>query len=150
MAVSTYTSTTYNNNAKSHIGGDTHVDGKMVYAGTVGDILFLAKVPHGARVTAFEEYHSNGETAATIDFGFSRGIAAGGAGNASCLISGGLTATMNRMSFAAAPGAVPVKISLSDLDPIRYTNLVAKAAAGTFTISVSLTFHLAYRMDEPG
>jgi hypothetical protein len=119
-------------------------------AGTVGDVLFLAKVPHGAKIVDFAEYHSNGQTAAVLDFGFNKGIAAGGGANASCLISGGAVGTMNRMSFAAAPTSAPLQISLSDTDPVRYATLIAKAISGTFTISVSVTFSLTYRMDEAG
>ena len=152
MAVSTYTSTAYNKDVikAPHIGNCTIGPYKVQWtaAGTVGDILFLAKVPHGARVVAFEEYHSNGETAATMDFGFNKGIAAGGGANASCLISGGLVAVMNRNTFAASPAGWLGKISLSDTDPIRYATLIGKAAAGTFTTSVSLQYTLTYRMDE--
>lgn len=149
MAVATYTSTIYANNApKSVHTGDFTVSGKMVYSGTVGDILFLTKVPHGARIVNFQEYHSNGETAAAFSFGFNKGIAAGGGGNHSCLIASGAVATMNRMSFAASPTGSPVQISLSDTDPVRFATLTAKAESGTFTISVSLGFALTYRMDE--
>lgn len=149
MAVATYTSTVYTNDPgiAVHTGNMT-VDGKIVHSGTVGDILFLARVPHGARVVEFLEYHSNGETAAAYSFGFNKGIAAGGAGNHSCLISSGAVATMNRLSFANSPTGSPVQISLSDLDPVRYATLTAKAESGTVTISVSLCFSLVYRMDK--
>lgn len=154
MAVTTYTSTTYaaqNSGPKQHIYGASHVSGKFVWsaAGTVGDVVFLCKVPHGAKVVSFEEYHSSGQTAAAIDFGFNKGIAAGGGANASCLISGGAIATMNRMSFAASPNGVPVQISLSDTDPVRYATLTATAASGTFTLTVSLTWAIQYRTDDP-
>lgn len=149
MAVSTYTSSVYEKNPpKSPHIGNTTVQGKFVWpaAGTVGDVVFLAKVPHGARIIDAQEYHSNGQTAAVLDFGFSRGIASGGAGNLSCVISGGAVATMNRLSFAAG-GSVPLQISLSDTDPIRYTAFACTAVSGTFTITVSLTFALTYSMD---
>ncbi len=153
-AAVTYTSSVYDNTTiKSVEKGLNHIGPAKVQwtaAGSVGDVLFLAKVPHGAIITAFEEYHSNGETAAVIDFGFTKGVAAGGGAHASCLISGGAIATMNRMSFAAAPAGWFGKISLSDTDPIRYTTLIGKAISGTFTISVSVTFALTYRMDEAG
>jgi len=153
MAVATYTSSIYEKYPPKapHIGNTT-VNGKMQWtaAGTVSDILWLCKVPHGARIVDFAEYHSNGETAAVIDFGFNKGIAAGGGGNASCVVSGGAVATMNRMSFAAHPSALPLKISLSDTDPVRFATLQGKAVSGTFTITVSLTFSLTYSMDEAG
>lgn len=151
MAVATYTSTVYDNaGVKSVHTGNVTVDGQMKWtaAGTVGDILFLCKVPHGARIVDFFEYHSNGQTAVGLDFGFNKGIAAGGGANASCLISGGAVATMNRMSFAASPNNGPLQISLSDLDAVRYATLICKGASGTLTITTSVAFSLTYRMDE--
>lgn len=152
MAVATYTSTVYANGMPKfqHVGNTT-VSGMGMWtaAGTVGDILFLAKIPHGAKIVDFYEYHTNGQTAAALSFGFDRGIAAGGAGNASCLISSGAVATMNRLSLAAAPSNLPVTISLSDTDPVRYAVLQAKAESGTFTISVVVNFCLTYRFDGP-
>jgi hypothetical protein len=153
MAVSTYTSSIVEKYpAKAPHIGNTTVQGRFAWtaAGTVGDILHLAKVPHGARIIDFAEYHSNGETAAAIKFGFNKGIASGGGAHASCLVAAGAVATMNRMSFAAGGASTPLKISLSDTDPIRFALLIGKAASGTFTISVSGTFSLTYSMDEAG
>lgn len=151
MSVATYTCTTFHNSPKAVHAGDQSVDGKIVWpaAGTVGDILFLAKVPHGAKIVDFLEYHSNGQTAAAISFGFNKGIAAGGGGNASCLIASAAVATNNRMSLGASPTGAPLRISLSDLDPVRYATLIGEALSGTFTISVSVGFLLTYRMDGP-
>ncbi len=152
MALATYTSSVFKNNTPkfSHIA-DLSVSGKVAWtaAGSVGDILFCAKVPHGAKIVDFCEYHTSGQTAAAIDWGFNKGVAAGGGANASCLISGGAIATMNRMSFAASPTKGPITISLSDLDPVRYATLIGKAASGTFTITVGAAFCLTYRFDGP-
>lgn len=147
MAVATYTSTVYlNNQAVSTVTGNTSRSGRMQWtaAGTVGDILFMQKVPHGARIVDFAEYHTSGQTAAAISFGFDRGIAAGGAGNASVLLASGAIATTNRMTLAN----MPIQISLSDNDPVRYAVLIGKAESGTFTITVSVNWSLTYRMDE--
>lgn len=154
MAVATYTSSVFKNGAPKFVQlGDIAVQGtaKWTAAGTVGDILFLAKIPHGARIVDFYEYHTNGQTAAALSFGFNKGIAAGGGANASCLLSAGALATMNRMTLAASPntGKTPVTISLSDADPIRYATLQAKAESGTLTISVVVSFCLVYRFDGP-
>src|SRR5687768_14487730 len=99
MAVTTYTSSVYSNEPKAHHVGVQNIAAtqKWTAAGTLGDTLFCCKVPHGAVIVDFMEYHSNGQTAAAIDWGFNKGIAAGGAGNLSCLVSGGAVATMNRM-----------------------------------------------------
>lgn len=151
MALATYTSSVFDNvpTKAVHVGNQT-VAGNVQWtaAGSVGDVLFLCKVPHGARIVDFAEYHSSGQTAAVIDFGFNKGIAAGGGANASCLVSGGAIATMNRMSFGASPQGAATIISLSDLDPVRYAVLIGKAISGTFTITVSVAFSITYRMDE--
>ena len=150
MAVATYTSSVYTaGGVKDVFVGNQSVDGKIVYSGTLGDILFLAKVPHGAKIVDFYEFHSSGQTAAAISFGFDRGVAAGGGGNASCLVASGAIATMNRMSLANSPTGSPIQISLSDLDPVRYATLIGKAETGTFTISVSIGFAISYRKDGP-
>ena len=151
MALATYTCTIFANQPKYAEKGNITVDGQVKWtaAGSVGDVLFCCKVPHGAKIVDFMEYHSNGQTAAAIDWGFNKGIAAGGGANASCLVSGGAVATMNRMSYAASPTGGPLRISLSDLDPVRYAVLIGVAASGTFTISVSVAFSITYRSDGP-
>jgi hypothetical protein len=154
MAVATYTSTVFKNNQpKFNHTGTSAVRGnvKWTAAGTVGDIMFLAKVPHGAKIMDFYEFHTNGQTAVGLSFGFDRGVAAGGGANASCLISSGAVATMNRMSLAQSPntGKAPIQISLSDLDTVRYARLICKAESGTLTISTLVNFGLTYYMDGP-
>lgn len=150
MAAATYTCSVFNNTPKANHVGNVSVSGKMVLpASSVGDIIFLAKVPHGAKIVDFAEYHSNGQTAAALSFGFDRGVAAGGGGHASCVIASGAVATMNRLSLAASPTGAPIQISLSDADTVRYAAFQAKAESGTFTISVSLGWTLTYRMDGP-
>lgn len=154
MALATYTSSVFKNNTpKFQPYGDINVNGQVKWtaAGTVGDILFLAKIPHGARIVDFNEFHTSGSTAAAISFGFNKGIAAGGGANASCLVSSGAVATMNRQSLAASPntGKGQLTISLSDLDTVRYATLIGKAESGTFTITVVVNFSLTYRFDGP-
>lgn len=153
MALATYTSTVYDNAPKYHHVGLVAQRGQVQWtaAGSVGDVLFCCKVPHGAEIIDMYEYHTSGQTAAALDWGFNKGIAAGGGANSSCLISGGAIATMNRMSLAASPAAGngPLIISLSDADTIRYATLTAKAASGTFTITVVANFCLIYKFDGP-
>jgi hypothetical protein len=151
MATSTYTASAYNTQPKYVEHGVVEVSGKVQWtaAGTVGDILYCAKIPNGARIVDFKEYHTNGETALALDWGFNRGIASGGGANASCLVSGGAIATMNRMSYAASPTGGPLTISLSDLDPNGFAVLIGKAASGTATISASVAFSILYRMEGP-
>lgn len=152
MSVATYTCSLFKTmQPKANHFGNLTVEGKIVYAGTVGDILHLAKVPHGATIVDFNEYHTSGQTALALSFGFDRGVVDGGAGNQSCLVSSGAIATMNRLSWATWPVAsnFPPTLSISDTDTTRYIRLVAKAESGTTTISASIMFSLTYRMDGP-
>ena len=154
MAAATYTSTVYKNNTAKFLQiGNVTVSGQVAWtaASTVGDIGFLAKIPHGAKIVDFYEYHSTGATAQGLSFGFDKGVASGGGGNLSCLVSAGAQATMNRLSLANSPNAgnAPVQLSVSDTDPIRYCTLQAKVESGTTTTSLFVNFCLTYRFDGP-
>jgi hypothetical protein len=153
MATATYTCTIFNNTPKFQHIADQSVSGQLMWTATstVGDIGFLCKVPHGAKIVGFYEYHTTGAASQALSFGFDRGIASGGAGNASCLISSGAQATMNRFSLATSPNAgnAPIQISVSDTDPLRYAILVAKVESGTTTTSLFVNFSVTYRMDGP-
>lgn len=147
MAVATYTCSAFLFQPKQvHVGVNPMSASLMWTAtSTVGDVAFLCKVPHGAIITDFSERHSTGATATALDFGFSKGVAAGGGGNASILISGGAQATRNTWTMAGGP----IRISVSDLDPVRYAILIAKVASGSTTTSLFLeNFSLSYRCDE--
>jgi hypothetical protein len=160
MATSTYTCSIFKGNSEKVVyKGDQSISGAIVYSGTIGDTLYLAKVPNGATIVDFYEYHTSGQTAASISFGFDRGVAAGGGGNASCLISGsgsgagsGTLGATNRFNVANWPVGSnwPPTLSLTSTSPSpTYAILTAKSEAGTFTISVSIFFTLIYRMDGP-
>ena len=153
MATATYTCTVFNAVPKYLHEGTVSLRGQVVWTATstVGDIAFLAKVPHGAKILDFGEYHTTGATAQALSFGFGSGIAAGGGANLSCLIASGAQATMNRMSFAASPntGNGPIQISVSDLDPNRYAILEAKVESGSTTTSLFVNWLLTYYMDGP-
>jgi hypothetical protein len=148
----TLTASIYDNQPKAVHVGNQSVSGKITTsARTLSDIMFLAKVPHGATIVDFYEYHTNGETAAVMTFGLNKGVVDGGAGNNSCLVGAGAVATMNRMSAGLWPATsnYPPVVSLSDADPVRYAALTAKCVSGTFTTSISIRYSLTYRMDGP-
>src|SRR6266702_1451785 len=156
MATATYTCTIFYNAPKGIHAGTQSVGGTLAWGATstVGDIGFLCKVPHGAKIVALYEWHTTGATAQALSFGLDRGVAAGGGGNLSCFVASGAQATMNRLSLAAAPGGSglhhqPVQVSLSDLDPVRYAILTAKVESGTTTTSLFVAFQLSYRIDAP-
>jgi hypothetical protein len=138
----------YNNTPKQHYNANDTISGSVMWgaASTVGDVVFLCKVPHGAKIVDFSERHSTGATGAGLSFGFDKGVVAGGGGNASILISGGAQAQRNSWNFAGGP----LTISLSDLDPVRYATLIAKLESGTTTTSTFIEqFMLTYRTDGP-
>lgn len=145
MAVTTYTSTLQTATPKAPHIGDCSVAVNFIWpaTSTVGDVLFLAKIPQGARILDLVEDHSTGATSQGVKFGFDRGIAAGGAGNLSILIAAGAQATKNRLSVLGLP---PI-ISLSDADPIRYAWFACKVASGTTTTSLVVNAVLTYTMD---
>ncbi len=157
--MATFTSSVYKaNTAKFWHVGNVSVSGQFGFAAgagaaaSVGDIVFLAKIPNGAKIVDFYEYHSANASAMAINVGFDRGVAAGGAGSTSCLGSSLAQATMNRLTLAASPNAgnAPLTISISDADTVKYVALQAAVVGpNTGTTSVFINFCLVYRFDGP-
>jgi len=148
----TYTSTIYESQAGGKFihAGNQSVSGKIVFNGSVGDVLFLAKVPNNATIVDFSEYHTSGESAASISFGIDRGVL-NGMGDYACLVNQGQLGTTNRWSFGRWPAGAnfPPSISLSDLDPVIFSRLVGRVDGGSVTASTSVVFTLTYQMDGP-
>lgn len=146
--MATYTTTTFANlQPKAPHVGNTSVSGQINLGATavsLGDVIFLAKVPNGAVIVDFKEDHSTGSTALALDFGFANGHANGGAPSLSALISGGAQATVNRN---AVNGSTGTNVSLSANDTVGYGILAAKVASGTVTTSLIVNFILSYRVD---
>jgi len=151
MALSTSTNYNLGNIKAVHIG-NMSVSGSAVVPATaiapsVGDIVLLAKIPHGAVVVDFFEDHTCADTAG-LDFGFNTGIVAGGTGNLSALIAAGAKSTFNRRNVVTAGnGGQGITISLSDLDPNRFAQLTAKVASGSLTSQVTINWTCIYRLD---
>jgi hypothetical protein len=156
--MATYTCSIFEGQAvtgKALQAGDFTVQGGINFpaASSVGDTVFACKVPHGATIVDFWEYHTTGATAQTIQWGLSKGVAAGGGGALSCLTAAVAQAATNRFSFAAwkavAGNVCPPTVSVSDTDTVRYATLVGTVAAGSATTSLKVYFSLTYRMDGP-
>ncbi len=107
-----------------------------------GDVIFLAKIPHGALPVDLTEDHSTGATTYGIKFGLATG-GPGGSATFSCYIASGAQATKNRLSVLG----LPAQISASDTDPNRYGILAAKVATATTTTSVIVNFLFTYKSD---
>lgn len=147
MALATYTSTVWaNQQPKGVHTGNMSAGGQIIWGATstVGDVAFLCRVPHGASIVSLEEDHTTGATTQVLKFGFDRGIAAGGAGNRSCVATNCAQATVNRRN---ANGFSALQISLSDADPVRYATLTAQVVSGTTTTSLIVNFTLTFRAD---
>lgn len=107
-----------------------------------GDVVFLAKIPHGALPMDLVEDHSTGATTYGIKFGLASGGPAGSA-TFSCYIASGAQATKNRLSVLG----MPAQVSCSDGDPNRYGILAAKVATATTTTSVIINAIFTYKTD---
>lgn len=150
MAVSTLTSTVFDNlPLKTVHAGNVTIGGRFAVGassgGTVGDIIFLAKIPHGAIVNDIVVDTVTAETAMGVDFGLATGTAAGGGASLSCFCSATTKGTVTRITAA---GGQNVRVSVSDSDPNRYGIFAAKLASGTTTASYAINFSITYRCDE--
>lgn len=111
---------------------------------SAGDVIWLAKIPHGARILDVIEDHSTGATSSALSLGLATGGAAGGGASLSAFIASGAQATKNRLSVLG----IPPLVSVSDADPNRYGILAAKTTeAGTATTSLILNVTVLYSTD---
>lgn len=151
MATATYTATTFNNTPKQIYKGVANVSGSYNAGATVtslGDVIFLAKIPHGAVIMEINVDHSSGETATGVDYGLARGHDNGGASSLSCFTSALALATVGRITVRRAAGLGPQRVSCSDLDPIRYGIFAAVPRTGSASVSLMINFSITYRSDE--
>ena len=144
--MTTYTSTLYANAPKAPHTGVVSVNVHYNSGATAlaaADIVFLAKIPHGARILDFWEDHSTGATAHAVSFGLAKG-GPGGTATYSLLIASGAQATKNRYAIMGIP---PV-VSVSDGEGARWGILSAKVAeSGTATTSLIINVVCLYTMD---
>ena len=141
-----YTATTYMNPAKEVHTGVNCVAVSYNFgavSASAGDVVLLAKIPHGARIVDFWEDHSTGATAHAVSFGLKTG-GPGGTATYSLLISAGAQATKNRLSIMG----IPPNVSVSDADSNRFGILCAKVAeSGTATTSLIINAVCFYVTD---
>jgi hypothetical protein len=144
--MATYTASSFNRAAKGPHTGVQAVVGEFSFpaASSVGDVVFLAKIPEGAVVVELVEYHSTGATAQALDIGLAAGGPGGGTISSSCYISGGAQATVNRYAMELNFGHI---ISLSAAAQPRYGILSAKVASGSNTTSLKIKFTVLYSAD---
>lgn len=144
--MATYTCTTYLQPVKTLHTGVQSVSGNVVVstATSVGDLVFLAKIPHGAKFVSIEADHSTGATAQGVSYGLGTGGTSGGGASYSAFIASGAQATALRKNVLG----IPARVSVSDNSADRYGILTAKVESGSNTTSLIINFVFNYRMDE--
>tara|TARA_R110000868_G_scaffold130127_2_gene339706 strand:- start:530 stop:988 length:459 start_codon:yes stop_codon:yes gene_type:complete len=152
MATATYTSSVFANNGpkQTHVGNVT-VQGQYNAGSAVtslGDVIFLAKIPHGAKIVDVTVDHSANETACGVDYGLAKGGADQGAASLSVFISALAKSTISRIAVPRPPGSGPVTVSVSDSDPVRYGIFGCKPVSGSASTSLMINFSITYRTDE--
>lgn len=152
MATATYTSSVFANQGPKqvHVGNVT-VQGQYVGGATVhslGDVIFLAKIPHGAKIVDMAVDHSTSETSLGVDYGLAKGGADQGAASLSIFTSVLAKGTIGRITVTRPSGSGPVTVSVSDSDPVRYGIFGCKPVAGSASTSFIVNFSITYRCDE--
>lgn len=146
--MATYSASVMNNQPRRVHAGVNGVWGTFQMPGTTatsaGDIIFLAKIPNGARIIGVACDHSSGSTALGVSYGLALGTTAGGGASYSAFVSSGAQAT----NLVALAGSLPFTISCSDNDPNRYGIFSAKVESGTMTTSVLMNFRVTYEVDQ--
>ena len=151
MAVATYTSTVFANNQPKRVhAGEVTVSGQWVAAAaaTVGDVVWLAKIPHGAIVTEFAVNHSATVTTFAVDYGLASGVKAGGGAQLSIFATALAKATIIRKNLQNVTGTDNVQISCSVSDPGRYGIFAAKIGTNSATNLPIINFSITYRNDD--
>lgn len=143
MATVTATSFSTTNMRALHAGPNTV---EVEYNGSLsaGDIVQLARVPHGAKIVDFFEHHTSPASVMATDFGLNFGAAAGGGGNASAMATALAKNTANRGGLL-----LPITVSLSDNHTPRYAIVQAKVDANmSTTAGCRIRLNLTYLVGE--
>lgn len=151
MAVATYTSTVFANRAPTQRHtGNTTVAGQWTAAAamTVGDVVFLAKIPHGAIIVEFAVDHSATVTTFAVDYGLASGAKSDGGASLSCFATALANATIIRKNLRNATGTDNIQVSCSVSDPNHYGIFAAKVGTNSATNLPIINFSITYRCDE--
>jgi hypothetical protein len=153
MAVATYTSTVYAGFGPKqvHVGNVT-VSGQYSNLSaatlvTVGDVILLAKIPHGAKIIDMQVDHTTNETALGIQYGLASGAVAGGGASYSCFSATLAKGTVSRITVQRPFGQGLQAVSVSDNDPNRFAAFCATILSGTASTSFAINFQVTYTMD---
>lgn len=146
--MATLTSTVFaNNQPRNLVTGNITVSGTFNWGAatcSAGDVVFLAKVPHGAHPIELRIDHTGSSTVMTCDYGWATGGASGGGASYSALISGAVISTITRTNVKGRLADV----SVSDNSPANYGILSAKVEACSGCTSAVINFTFTYSMDD--
>jgi hypothetical protein len=150
--MATLTSTVFEKNQPKHVHkGNVTVSGQWAaaVAASTGDIVFLAKIPHGATIVEFAVDHSSSGTLLGCDYGLASGLKAGGGAQMSIFATALAKATIIRKNLQNAQGVDNIQISCSASDPGRYGIFAAKiGTSGTTLDKPIINFSITYRNDD--
>lgn len=152
MAVQTLTSSIFDRLPKAVQIGNVTVGGSINIPGTtntLSDVIFLAKIPHGALIVDICCDHTTQQTALGIKYGLATGTAAGGGASSSQFTAAIAKNAVSRLvKLGNTTTGVPHRISVSDNDANRYGIFAATISTGTTTDSYTINFSITYRVDE--
>jgi len=150
--MATYTSSVYANRAVKQVHkGNMTVSGQWTgtAAVTADDVIFLAKIPHGATIVEFQIDHSATATTWACDYGLASGAKGGGGASLSCFVAALANATITRKNIQNVAGVDKIQVSCSVSDPGRFGIFAAKIGTNTSTTNFPvINFTLTYRCDE--
>jgi len=138
MAVTTATATTALAVARLIHSGVNSVSAKKVHAGTVGDVVLMAKIPNRAEIVAVMGKITTAETAANATVG---------------LASGGIAANTLSVFGSLASGTSPVfttkgldriTVSVTDTNADKFTYVAVSPSSATWTISATIDLTVFY------
>ncbi len=117
-------------------------------AGTVSDIILLAKVPNGALIMALEGIIGTSNTDSAIKLGW-KGKSNTGAGSETAFGTHTASSTDAVTVFDLNTDEIgPVHISFTDSTGSDYAVIYATASTGSFTDTFSLDIMLTYTMNH--
>lgn len=144
----TQTASAYNKTMRAHHIGPNYIIGTVTTsAKTLSDIILLGKIPNKATIVGAHFQGVAAGTNAVYKVGVKGGDGGNGAGADTTIIATTDLATTAGISAAAF---VRHRVSLSDTDAHLGADVYMTLISGTWTVSCSLDFQIAYVMDGNG
>lgn len=138
MAVTTVTASAALALPRMVHAGVNVVSSKYVHAGTVGDVVMMAKIPAGAEIVAIMGKITTAETAANATVGL-----AGGGLSANTLSAFGTLASGTSPVFSTL-GINKTTLSVSDDATPQYGFVCVSPSSATWTISATIDLTVLY------